>query len=66
MMGAPSQLSVEVGLPVFAGKVLAVQRMVMLAGQEIAGATLSLTKMIWLQVLKLPQASVPFQERVIV
>jgi len=46
MMGAPSQLSVEVGLPVFAGNVLAEQRMVMLAGQEIAGATLSLTKMI--------------------
>lgn len=46
MIGAPSQLSVDVGLPVFAGKVLAEHRMVMLAGHVIAGATLSLTKMV--------------------
>ena len=40
--------------------------MVTLAGQVIAGAVLSSTTMIWLQVLKLPQSSCARQVRVIV
>jgi hypothetical protein len=60
------QLSVAVGLPVLTGKVLAVQRIVTLAGQFITGPTLSVTLMTWLQVLKLPQSSCDFQVRVIV
>ena len=65
-IGDASQLSVEVGLPVITGSVLWLQRMVIFAGHVIAGATLSVTKIVWLQVLKLPQASVPFQVRVMV
>lgn len=65
-VGVPSQLSVAVAVPVLAGKVLAVHNMVILAGQVMTGATLSSTKIVWLQVLKLPQSSVARQVRVIV
>jgi hypothetical protein len=40
------QTSVAVAVPVFAGKVLAVQSMVTLAGQVIPGAALSSTVMV--------------------
>ena len=66
IIGDASQLSVEVGFPVVTGSVLCVHRMVIFAGHVIAGATLSVIKIVWLQVLKFPQASVPFQVRVIV
>lgn len=61
-----SQLSVAVAVPVFAGNVLAVHRMVIFAGQVMAGPWLSSTKMIWLQDPMLPQSSVAVHVRVIV
>ena len=66
MVGERSQLSDEVGFPVLAGNVLAVQRMVILAGQVMVGARLSWMKIDWLQLVKFPQASVPFHVRVMV
>jgi len=53
-------------MPVAAGNVLVLHSMVTFAGQVIAGARLSSTKMIWLQVLELPQSSVACQVRVMV
>jgi hypothetical protein len=41
MMGALSQLSIEVGFPVLAGNVLAVHWIVLLVGHVMDGATLS-------------------------
>jgi hypothetical protein len=64
--GVPSQLSVADGEPVLAGKVLAVQSIVMLAGQLITGPALSSTKMVCVQLLELPQSSVARHVRVIV
>ena len=64
--GIKSQLSVAVALPVFAGKVLAVHSIVVLAGHVIIGAVLSSTTIVWLQVLILPQSSVAFQVLMIV
>ena len=46
IIGFAVQLSVAVALPVFAGKVLAVQLMVVFGGHVIAGAWLSSTKMV--------------------
>jgi hypothetical protein len=46
MKGAPLQLSVAVAVPVKAGRVLSVHRMVMFGGQVITGARLSSTTMI--------------------
>jgi len=66
IIGEPSQLSVEVAEPVFAGRVLSVHWRVTSAGQVITGSILSLTKMVWLQVFIFPQASVLFHVRVIV
>ena len=45
-VGVASQSSVPVAVPVLAGAVLAVQRIVTLAGHVIAGALLSSTTMI--------------------
>src|SRR6186713_932227 len=61
MIGAASQLSVAVAVPLLAGSVLAVQRMVIFAGQVMVGAALSSTKMVCTQVDELPQSSVAFQ-----
>jgi hypothetical protein len=66
IVGTPSQLSVAVAVPVFAGNVLAAQSMVTLAGQTIAGAKLSSTKIVCTHVLELPQPSVAVHVRVIV
>jgi hypothetical protein len=44
--GFPLQLSVAVAVPVFAGKVLAVQSIVIFPGQVITGAWLSSTNMV--------------------
>jgi len=49
MVGVASQLSLDVGLPVLAGKVLLVQSTVTLAGQVIVGAILSTTTMVCTQ-----------------
>ena len=65
-VGDPSQLSVAVAEPVFAGNVLAAQSIVMFAGQVSVGATLSSTNIVCTQVLELPQASVAVQVRVMV
>jgi hypothetical protein len=46
IVGVASQLSVAVAVPVLAGAVLAVQRMVTLAGHTSAGAVLSSTKIV--------------------
>jgi hypothetical protein len=46
IVGVASQLSVAVAKPVLAGAELALQVMVILAGQVIAGAALSSTNMI--------------------
>lgn len=64
--GAGSQLSVAVAVPVAGGKVLAVQAMVMFGGHVITGGVSSCTRIIWLQVLELPQSSVAFHVLVIV
>jgi hypothetical protein len=66
IVGIPSQLSVAVALPVLAGAVLALQAMVMLAGQVITGAWLSSINIVWAHVLLLPQSSVALQVRVMV
>jgi len=55
-----SQLSVADAVPVLLGSVTAVQRTVILAGQVIVGATLSVIVISWLQVEKFPQSSVDF------
>ena len=65
-VGAPSQLSVAVAEPVFAGKVLAEHWIVTFAGHVIAGGVLSSTKMICAHVLTFPQSSVALHVRVIV
>ena len=57
---APLQLSVAVALPVFAGRVFAVHAMVTFIGQVIAGARISWTLIVWIQVFILPHASVAF------
>jgi hypothetical protein len=66
IVGVASQLSVAVAVPVFAGKVLAVQRMVIFGGQVSTGPALSSTKMVWTHEPELPQSSAIFQVRVIV
>lgn len=65
-VGIPPQLSVAVAVPVNAGNVLSVQRIVTFAGQVTAGGVLSSTKIVWIQVLELPQSSVANQVLVIV
>lgn len=57
-VGAPSQLSDAVAVPVNPGKVLSVHRIVILAGHVMVGGVLSSTKMVCKQLLELPQASV--------
>lgn len=64
--GAVSQLSEAVAFPVLVGSVLPLHCMVISAGQEIDGATLSSTTMVCAHVFELPQASVATQVRVIV
>lgn len=66
IVGVASQLSEAVAVPVFAGKVLAVQRTVTFAGQVIVGATLSSTTIVCVQKLELPQSSEAVQVRVMV
>lgn len=66
IVGDVSQLSVLVAVPVADGNVLAVHWIVILGGHVIPGATISLTVMTWLHVLKLPQSSCDRQVRVMV
>ena len=65
MIGDPSQLSIEVALPVLAGNELAEHWMILLLGHEIVGATLSMRVIVWLQVLSFPQLSVACQVLII-
>ena len=65
-VGAVSQLSDAVAVPVLAGNELAEHSIVTFAGQVITGATLSSTTIVCVQVLVLPQSSVAVQVRVIV
>jgi hypothetical protein len=58
MVGAVSQLSVAVAVPVFAGNVLAVHSIVREAGQVMTGAILSSTVIVCVHELLLPQSSV--------
>lgn len=64
--GSESQLSVAVAVPVAGGKVLAVHAIVIFGGQVITGGVSSCTRIIWIQVLELPQSSVAFHVLVIV
>jgi hypothetical protein len=66
IVGVASQLSVAVAVPVLAGNVLAVQSIVIFAGQVKTGAALSSTKMVCSQELELPQSSAAFQVLVMV
>jgi hypothetical protein len=65
IVGELSQPSVAVAKPVLPGKVLAVQAMVMLAGQVMMGATLSKATIVCVQLLLLPQPSEAIQVRMI-
>jgi hypothetical protein len=62
--GFGSQLSVAVALPVSAMFVDAPQARIFAGGQVITGLLVSLTVMVWLAVVLLPQASVAVQVRV--
>ena len=64
MLATPLQSSVAVAVPVLAGSVEAVQSIVVLAGQLIVGACVSVTVIVCVQVLELPQLSVAVQVRV--
>lgn len=64
--GEVSQLSVDVPLPVFTGKVMAVHSMVTFGGQTIDGTVLSSMVIVCTQVLLLLHKSVAVQVRVIV
>lgn len=66
IVGVASQLSVAVAVPVLPGKVLSVHCIVILAGHEMAGATLSSITMVCTQLLVLPQSSVATHVRVMV
>ena len=66
MLATPLQSSVAVAVPVLAGSVDAVQSIVVLAGQVIAGPCVSVTVIVCSQVVKLPQLSVAVQVRVMV
>ena len=66
MVGDISQLSVPVAVPVFAGKVLAVQDTVIFGGQVMLGTVLSSIVMFCTHVLKLPQSSCDRHVRAIV
>ena len=61
--GVPVQLSVAVPVPVPAAAVEASHSTVTLAGQEMTGAMLSVTVIVWTQVPTLPQPSVLDQVR---
>ena len=63
--GEGLQLSFASALPVLAGAVLAVQVMVVLAGQVNTGGVESIILMTWLQVDELPHASMIVHKRVI-
>ena len=64
MLATPLQSSVAVAVPVLAGSVEAEQSIVVLAGQLITGACVSVTVIVCVQVLELPQLSVAVQVRV--
>jgi hypothetical protein len=66
MVGALSHASVAVANPVFAGRVLALHSIVILAGQRIIGGVLSFTTMIWMQVFEFPHPSCAIQVLVMV
>ena len=61
-----SQLSVAVAVPVLAGNVLAVHRIVTLPGQVTIGATLSTTVIVWVHVCTFPALSVTVNTLVII
>jgi hypothetical protein len=63
MLATPLQSSTAVAVPVSAGAVEAVQSTVLLAGQVIAGGCVSVTVMVCVQLLELPQLSVAVQVR---
>ena len=60
------QASVAVAVPVAAGAVDAAQETDTLAGQVMVGGVVSTTFIVCTQLLKLPQASVALQVRVII
>jgi hypothetical protein len=64
MEATPLQSSVAVAVPVLAASVEAVQSIVLLAGQVIVGACVSVTVMVCVQLEALPQLSVAVQIRV--
>src|SRR6266516_1688064 len=64
MSGLESQLSVAVATPVAFVEVEAVQITVVSAGQVITGGVVSVTLMVWLAELVLPQAYLAVQVRV--
>ena len=66
IVGVPSQLSVAVAVPVEPGAVLSLQLIVTFAGQVMAGAVLSSTNIVCVQVLIFPQSSVAFHVLVMV
>src|SRR6187551_1297442 len=66
MIGAPSQLSVAVALPVLEGLVLAVHSIVIFAGHVMMGTWLSLMVIICSQVSLLKQSSIAIQVLMIV
>ena len=66
MVDNVSQLSVAVAIPVAAGSVLAVHSIVKLGGQVFVGGTVSITFIVWMQVVLLPQSSVAVQVLVMV
>ena len=63
--GVRSQLSVDTGVPVLDGSVLAVHSIVIFAGQVMDGATVSSIVMVCIHVDELLQSSVACQVRVI-
>ncbi len=65
-IGVGLQLSVAVAVPVLAGNMAPSQVVVKLGGQVMMGAVLSDTRMLWVQLLLFPQASVANQVRIIV
>ena len=60
-----SQLSVPVGVPVFAGDESAIQSMVISGGQVAIGETESISQMVCVHVAELPHASVAVHVRTI-
>ena len=65
IVGVRSQWSVAVAVPVLASRVLAVQAIVVLDGQEINGGELSVSVIICMHIATLPLSSVAIHVRII-